>query len=270
MNKREVKQLTAAHDKQPAMMRRLWILSVGSIFALFLSGSILAASWLQASGVPQPRLSPTHTAREQIAPTTGVSSSISLPTATTPTIPAQLTILATPVLPPASTNQHESIKPRLIATTGAVFPGVPITHITDSSGATAPNLAVTMYFPSGYAIPAGESLTFNDIVSNAPNTGKTTGPITLSQTIPAGLNAVKAFGTGWTITAQPLQGPGTLKAVYTNTLAPGDSVPPLTIFGIIARNARSILHMNAQVSTNGNNGNASEESAADVTVTPPL
>jgi hypothetical protein len=145
-----------------------------------------------------------------------------------------------------------------------------MTHISTSTGTIAPDLSVTMYFPSGYAIPAGESLTFSDIISNAPGTGKTTGPITLSQTIPAGLNAIKAFGTGWTITSQPLQGPGTLQAIYANAVAPGDSLPPLTIFGIIARTANPVLHMNAQVRTNGNTGKASEESAADVTVTPPF
>lgn len=88
----------------------------------------------------------------------------------------------------------------------------------------APNLNIRKTGPARFTVGQQGAYTLN--VQNNPAAGPTTGPITVTDTLPAGMNFVSATGTNWTCSAT-----GQLVTCnYSGTaLRPGAAAPPITI-----------------------------------------
>jgi uncharacterized repeat protein (TIGR01451 family) len=90
--------------------------------------------------------------------------------------------------------------------------------------------------------------------------GPTSGLVTVTDTLPAGLTPTAASGTGWTTSISG----STVTASRTSALAAGASYPALTITVSVASNAASSVTNIATVS-GGGEINTSNDSASDVT-----
>ncbi len=98
--------------------------------------------------------------------------------------------------------------------------------------------------------------TYTLTVSNAAGAGPTTGPVTVTDTLPAGLTLVSMAGTGWTC-------PGTAanNCTRNDALAAAQSYPPITVTVSVAANAPTSLTNMASVS----GGGAASAAAMDLT-----
>jgi len=93
--------------------------------------------------------------------------------------------------------------------------------------------------------------------SNA-GTGPTSGTVTVTDTLPAGLTATAIGGTGWSCTL------GTLTCTRSDALAAGSSYPAITLTVNVANNAPASVTNTAAVS-GGGQINTSNDSASDAT-----
>jgi hypothetical protein len=90
----------------------------------------------------------------------------------------------------------------------------------------------------------------DEIFFNVQNSGSesTTGPVTLTYSLPAGLVAAGLSGPGWTnCTAAPVVGPGTLSCQLAEALGGDEGSPPLFLTVNVALDAPSILTNVVQV-----------------------
>jgi uncharacterized repeat protein (TIGR01451 family) len=92
------------------------------------------------------------------------------------------------------------------------------------------------------------------VVSNAAAAGPTSGSVTVTDTLPAGLSLVSMAGTGWTCLANSCS--------RADALAPGAAYPAIAVTVNVAANAASPLVNTAAVS----GGNSAPASAADSTL----
>jgi uncharacterized repeat protein (TIGR01451 family) len=107
---------------------------------------------------------------------------------------------------------------------------------------------------------AGDGASYTITVSNV-GTGGSRGLVTFSETLPAGLTATSITGEGWTI----VQATGaSVSATRSDSLAPGQSYPALTLQVSIATNAPASVTSTAQVS-GGGDANAANDSAGALT-----
>jgi uncharacterized repeat protein (TIGR01451 family) len=110
----------------------------------------------------------------------------------------------------------------------------------------APNLNIKKTGPTSFTVGKQGSYTLN--VQNNPKAGPTTGPITVTDTLPAGLDFVSATGTNWTcsVTGQ------LVTCNYTGAaLKPGQATPPITINVIPTGAAAANVTNTAVVATPG-------------------
>lgn len=113
----------------------------------------------------------------------------------------------------------------------------------------------------------GQTADYTITVSNA-GAGSTTGTITVTNTLPAGLTATAMSGTGWTCNV------GTLTCTRSDALAAGTSYPPITLTVSVAPTAPSSLSDTAAVSGGGDtspaNNSATEITGREAALTPTL
>jgi len=105
---------------------------------------------------------------------------------------------------------------------------------------------------------------YSVVVSNSASAGATAGTVTVSDTLPAGLTATAASGTGWGCTVG-----ATVSCTRSDVLAAGASYPAITLTVNVASNAPASITNTATVSgggdvTSGNN------TSSDLTTIVPL
>lgn len=119
-------------------------------------------------------------------------------------------------------------------------------HITIQAVDTRPDLTITK--KSVDPLLAGQNATYQVMVTNV-GTGPAAGPITVTDTLGAGLSFVSATGSGWTCT-----GVGqTVTCTQPGPLAAGQSLPLLTMTVAIARDV-TVAENCASVATGQNAG----------------
>jgi uncharacterized repeat protein (TIGR01451 family) len=118
-------------------------------------------------------------------------------------------------------------------------------------GTLKPNVGVAITNGGGFV--QGGTGQFTLTASNDAGAEDTTGAITVTDTLPAGLTPTSASGTGWvcTITGQAVSctRPGT----GANVLAPGASAPAITVQVAISSTAAASLNNSASLVTSDNN-----------------
>ena len=129
-----------------------------------------------------------------------------------------------------------------------------------------PDLTITKTHMDPFAQGAtGDTYTIT--VANA-GTGPTSGAVTVTDTLPAGLTATGFAGTGWTsCTATPVVGPNTLTCTRSTVLANGSSYPPIVLTVSVAANAAAQVTNSASVAGGGesNTGNDSVNDLTNIT-----
>jgi uncharacterized repeat protein (TIGR01451 family) len=110
---------------------------------------------------------------------------------------------------------------------------------------------------SGNFLIGQTAATYSVVVSNAVGAGTTSGTVTVTETVPAGLTLVSMQGSGWTC-------PGTAanNCTQTSALPGGASYPAITVTVSVAGNAPS--QVTNQVAVSG--GGSSPASASDLTL----
>jgi uncharacterized repeat protein (TIGR01451 family) len=88
----------------------------------------------------------------------------------------------------------------------------------------APDLNIVKTGPDSLTV--GQQASYTLTVQNSPSAGPTTGPITVTDTLPPGVSFVSATGTNWNCSANA----STVTCTYTGTrLLTGQEAPPITI-----------------------------------------
>ncbi|HZQ45864.1 MAG TPA: DNA/RNA non-specific endonuclease [Verrucomicrobiae bacterium] len=167
----------------------------------------------------------------------GVSAAYSVDSATqiTATVPANATSGQISVTTPSGTA---------ISSNSFTVTGLPI------------DLAITTTHPGNFTQgDSGDSYTI--IVSNVGSSAST-GTVTVTDALPAGLTATAISGAGWTTNI------GTLTCTRPDALAAGTSYPPITITVNVATNAPASVTNMATVS-GGGDANPTNNTASDVT-----
>ncbi|MGA2601006.1 MAG: Ig-like domain repeat protein, partial [Bryobacteraceae bacterium] len=100
--------------------------------------------------------------------------------------------------------------------------------------------------------------TYTIVVGNAANAANTTGTVTMTDTLPAGLTATNIAGMGWTCSTMPLM------CSRSDALAGGSNYPAITVTVTVASNAMSSVTNMAAVS-GGGELNTSNDTANDMT-----
>jgi uncharacterized repeat protein (TIGR01451 family) len=129
-----------------------------------------------------------------------------------------------------------------------------------------PDLTISKTHMDPFAQGAiGDSYTIT--VANA-GTGQTSGAVTVTDALPAGLAATGFAGTGWNgCTATPVVGPNTLTCTRGDVLASGSSYPPIMLTVDVAANAAAQVTNTASVAGGGesNTGNDSVNDLTNIT-----
>jgi uncharacterized repeat protein (TIGR01451 family) len=103
--------------------------------------------------------------------------------------------------------------------------------------------------------------TYTLTVRNGGN-DPTSGTVTITDTLPAGLTATDFSGSGWSCTLAPLT------CARNDALASGGSYPPITLTVDVAANAPASLTNNASISGGGETNTANNTSSDSTTITP--
>ena len=124
------------------------------------------------------------------------------------------------------------------------------------SGVTAPDLAISLSHPGNF-IQGDVGDTYTIIVTNV-GTAASSGSVTVTDTLPAGLTALAISGAGWTTNL------ATLTATRSDAVAAGFAYPPITITVSVASNAPSAVTNTVTVS-GGGDSNSANNTANDPT-----
>ena len=124
-----------------------------------------------------------------------------------------------------------------------------------TSGATVPDLAIRLSHPGNF-IQGDIGDTCTIIVTNV-GTAASSGSVTVTDSLPAGLTATAISGTGWTTNL------GTLTATRSDALLAGSAYPPITITVNVAANATSVT--NSATVSGGGDSNSANNTANDPT-----
>jgi uncharacterized repeat protein (TIGR01451 family) len=107
---------------------------------------------------------------------------------------------------------------------------------------------------SGNFVQGQQNGIYTVTVSNAMNGATTSGPVTVNEAVPSGLQLVSMAGTGWTCEAS--------SCTRSDALGAGSSYPPITVSVVVALNATSPQVNEVTVS----GGGSATASASDSTV----
>ncbi len=125
-----------------------------------------------------------------------------------------------------------------------------------------PDLTLTLTHPNSTCSHVGQTVTSTLTVTNFATAGPVPASqlITVSDTLPAGLNNISASGTGWTTSISD----STLTGTYTSNTAllPGASLPAITITGTIS-NPPSLSLTNSATVTTANDSNTTNDTVND-------
>lgn len=127
-----------------------------------------------------------------------------------------------------------------------------------------PDLGITKT-TNAPTVAVGQNAVYTLTVRNAASAGPPIGPITVTDTIPTGLNLVSAVGTNWTCSAS-----GQLLSCTYNGLppAPGAVLPPITVTTLATAAAASNVTNGATVATPGDSNPTNDNAAVTIPVTP--
>jgi Ig-like domain-containing protein len=154
--------------------------------------------------------------------------------------------------------------PASVAATTAIAPA-PTPPASGPTSGTPPQLTVTSSHAGGFA-QGDASDPYTLTVSNAPGAGATSGPVTVTDQLPAGITPAEMTGAGWTCSLAPPTLPPTSSSrrnPVTNTfepqpvcsrsdpLAAGASYPPITLDVAVADNTQPSVTNSAAVSGGG-------------------
>jgi len=130
----------------------------------------------------------------------------------------------------------------------------------------APNLGVAVSGPG--TVKAGSTGSFTLTASNAANAGPTTGPVTATFSVPAGMTAQSATGTGWTCSISGQAVTCTRPGSGADALDGGAAYPPVTVLVSVPATASGTVPASATIGTAGDSGQPGESAQTSVTVTP--
>jgi uncharacterized repeat protein (TIGR01451 family) len=151
---------------------------------------------------------------------------------------------APPAFPDSGSHQASSTLPlpRFAA-------GVAASSLFSVGGCPTPALGITESHSGNFV--AGQQGAYTVTVSNATGAATTSGPVTVTDTVAAGMTLASMSGTGWTC-------PGTASNNCTRSdpLAGGASYPPITVTVSLAANAPAQL-TNALAVSGGGSATAS-------------
>lgn len=133
-----------------------------------------------------------------------------------------------------------------------------VTTINPSGGGGTPDLTITKTH-SGNFTQGQNGATYTVTVTNSGNAA-TSGTVTVTDTIPAGLTLVSMAGTGWTCAANSCN--------RNNALAASTSYPAVTVTVNVAANAASSV-TNTVVVSGGGESNTGNDTANDPTTVNP-
>ncbi len=145
-------------------------------------------------------------------------------------------------------NTTGAIVNTAVATPPTGTSGTPGTGTDTGASVPPPDLSLAKTHSGTFTV--GQNGSYTLTVSNAPasaTVGATYGPVTVSDTLPTGLNPTAASGTGWTCTvAAP-----TVTCTRSDALAPGASYPAITLTVAVLGTAASTPTNSATVTTTG-------------------
>jgi Bacterial lectin len=121
----------------------------------------------------------------------------------------------------------------------------------------------TVITPQGI-FEAGGTGTFSTVVSDDAAAGRTTGPVTVTDTVPAGFVPQTAQGSGWSCTIAGQQ----VTCTRPDTLLPGTSYPPFTITTSVPADAPPTVNLSASATTPDQVSPADAQAAVTVPITP--
>ncbi|MGM9320699.1 beta strand repeat-containing protein [Deinococcus aquaticus] len=131
--------------------------------------------------------------------------------------------------------------------------------VTDTDTVTAPDLTISKSH-TGTWTQADLGRTYTLTVTNS-GTGPTSGTVTVTDTLPAGLSAWTISGTGWTCTL------GTLTCTRSDVLSAGGSYPAITVTVDVDIAAPASVTNTAAVSGGGQVNTANDSASDPTTIT---
>lgn len=130
------------------------------------------------------------------------------------------------------------------------------TDIHESTPPAAANLAISKSHSGTF--PQGGTGTYTLTVSNAVGAGTTSGAVTVTDTLPAGVTYSSASGAGWTCT----QASGSVTCTRSDLLAAGSSYPPISLTVNVTTSAACSFTNSATVSGGGSASVSASDSTA--------
>ena len=151
----------------------------------------------------------------------------------------------------------------------ATNPGLPRTATVSIAGASvtvnqagAASLSITKTHTGNFT-QGQNGATYSVTVSNATGAGPTSGTVSVTETVPAGLTLVPMSGTGWTCPA------GGTTCTRSDALNGGASYPPITVTVDVAANATS-PEVNAVGVSGGGSASANATDSTIIIANPPV
>jgi hypothetical protein len=130
-------------------------------------------------------------------------------------------------------------------------------------GALSPDISVTSTHTGGFA-PGGTG-TYVLNVSNRPQAGPTTGPVTVTFPVPGGMTPTTATGTGWTCTISGQN----VSCTRSDVLAPGAGYPPLSVGVSVGQGTVGVVTSTVSAATPTDANPQSVTASDTVTINPP-
>jgi uncharacterized repeat protein (TIGR01451 family) len=134
---------------------------------------------------------------------------------------------------------------------------------SDPTTITAASPDLTIAKSHSGTFKQGDTADSYSIVASNVGSLQTTGQVTVTDVLPAGLTFVSAIGTGWT----PQINGSTITATRSDTLLAGASYTPLTVTVAVAANAAASISNTATVSGGGEVNMANDSSTNVTTIT---
>ncbi|MFJ2030381.1 fibronectin type III domain-containing protein [Streptosporangium sp. NPDC087985] len=181
-----------------------------------------------------PGSSALHTATGLVIPANSYRVVVTLVDGSTKTLTGTLPTVPTGLYP-ASWLTSAGIPRQLafgwVGSTGSVTDFHEIDNVTVTTVSEVPQLTVAQTSYTATTLAPGASVTYSVVSGVASGGLGETSPISMTQTMPAGVVPVGAYGTGWVCAAPSGQ---TITCTNSNTpFATGASLPPITVTGVV-------------------------------------